>query len=377
MKRMTMRYLILILGFIRRIEGDLEVEPRIIGGIAAQPGEFPFFVAGTSNKLCGGTLIWPDIVLTAAHCKRAYQVDVIIGSSDVFGRDGAERIMIDFLKAHEDYVPGPESNDIMLVKLQQPSVNPFISLNFDPNFPYDNEMVTTMGFGVTQESGNISSSLQKVDLFVMNTEDCRERLGNVVDLESHICAGVPEGGRDSCDGDSGGPLLPAGSYDTVYGITSFGAGCARPNTPAAYTRVSYYKDWIESFICLNSASPPASCWGEDTLSPTPIVTPFPTVTPTTITTPPTVAPTSTPVSTQEPTLFPTMSPVPKQTSTTSGEPPKEQPVNAPPTDPKTSQEDGAQTMAPTFFLAGIQISGSYAYSPLAIIWLSYGILFLL
>ncbi len=60
-----MRYLILILGFIRRIEGDLEVEPRIIGGITAQPGEFPFFVAGTSNKLCGGTLIWPDVRLSS------------------------------------------------------------------------------------------------------------------------------------------------------------------------------------------------------------------------------------------------------------------------------------------------------------------------
>jgi secreted trypsin-like serine protease len=58
---MMIRYLILIVGFVGQIKGNLIVEPRIIGGITAQSGEFPFFVAGTSNKLCGGTLIWPDV----------------------------------------------------------------------------------------------------------------------------------------------------------------------------------------------------------------------------------------------------------------------------------------------------------------------------
>lgn len=87
--------------------------------------------------------------------------------------------------------------ETQLIKLQQPSVNPFVSINLDPNFPVDNELVTVMGFGLTEEQGNISYSLQKVDLLIVNTEACRERLGNIVSLDSHICAGIPEGGKDA------------------------------------------------------------------------------------------------------------------------------------------------------------------------------------
>lgn len=89
------------------------------------------------------------------------------------------------------------SVDVQLIKLQQPSVNPFVSLNFDPNLPLDDERVTVMGFGLTEERGNISYSLQKVDLLIVNTEACRRRLGNIVDVDTHICAGIEEGGQDA------------------------------------------------------------------------------------------------------------------------------------------------------------------------------------
>lgn len=161
-----------------------------------------------------------------AHCQPAFQTDVIIGSVDIFGRDGAERILVDFLFPHENYVPGPEQNDIMvcpniffyilryaielgltqcfinfelqLIKLQRPSSMPYVSLNFDPNLPVDDELVTVMGFGLTQEKGNISHSLQKVDLLIVNLEACRNRLGrSIVSVDSHICAGIATGGKDS------------------------------------------------------------------------------------------------------------------------------------------------------------------------------------
>ena len=81
--------------------------------------------------------------------------------------------------------------------MQQPSVHPIVSLNFDPQLPLDNEIVSVMGFGLTEEQGNISVSLQKVDLLIINTEACRERLGDIVSLDSHICAGIAEGGKDA------------------------------------------------------------------------------------------------------------------------------------------------------------------------------------
>lgn len=75
---------------------------------------------------------------------------------------------------------------------------PFVSLNFDSNLPIDDERVTVMGFGLTQENGNISYSLQKVDLLIVNLETCRNRLGqSIVSVDSHICAGIADGGQDS------------------------------------------------------------------------------------------------------------------------------------------------------------------------------------
>lgn len=55
------RYLILVMGLVHKVANSSIVEPRIVGGVTAQFGEFPFYSVGTSNKLCGGSLIWPDV----------------------------------------------------------------------------------------------------------------------------------------------------------------------------------------------------------------------------------------------------------------------------------------------------------------------------
>ena len=67
-----------------------------------------------------------------------------------------------------------------------------------------------------------------------------------------VCAGFTEGGKDSCQGDSGGPLVvPRSSNDAsaiIYGVVSFGVGCAKPKNPGVYARVAKYLDWIQSYM---------------------------------------------------------------------------------------------------------------------------------
>lgn len=214
---------------------------------------YPFMVHGVDGNVCGGTLIWPDIVLSAAHCSKAFVKQVIVGSNRLAGSDmgttptttatTTERIMIDFLYPHPHYFPGLLRNDIMLIKLKNSSEAPYVTLNDDPNLPLDGQPVTVLGFGRTVEGGgSMSPDLRHIELPIVPLELCRTRYPGFV-FASHLCAGLIHGGVDACDGDSGGPMIDSNKTNIVqYGIVSFGFGCARPNSPGMYTRVSYYMD---------------------------------------------------------------------------------------------------------------------------------------
>lgn len=76
--------------------------------------------------------------------------------------------------------------------------------------------------------------------------------------DANICAGVLAGGRDACNGDSGGPLIIRGrnaATDELVGLTSFGEGCAQKNVPGGYTNVLKYISWIKDTIAANKLDP--------------------------------------------------------------------------------------------------------------------------
>ena len=252
---------------------DIELatgEERIVGGTVAGEGEFPFFALygkwTDPNRYCGGSLIANDVVLTAAHCflgeDLLTQTTVFIGLADTNNLGAADRREIVAVRRHPGFgtsAQGGFVNDIMLLKLNIPSTKPTIQFNTVPSLPLDGSEVTTIGFGarIPGQVSSLPDQLMKADVNVVNTAMCAAQYTGqaTVRIDSHVCGAAP--GRDSCQNDSGGPLLQGGR---VMGITSFGTGCAEPNFPGVYNAVAYAAaDFIQPTLCELSATNPAFC----------------------------------------------------------------------------------------------------------------------
>jgi hypothetical protein len=233
-------------------------ESRIVGGSNTQQGEYPFFVQGNG---CGGSLVWDDIVLTAAHCQGAFNGRVLVGpyiESNTSG--GAEYIDVAEQVPHPSYNSNSEAYDFMLLRLENSVDNPNltpIAVNSVNSNPANNDVLTVIGFGATSEGGSQSSRLKEVNVNYIDYETCNDLYdGDIVDSVM-LCAGVSGGGKDSCQGDSGGPIFDQDGIQV--GVVSWGYGCAQANYPGVYSRVSGAKEWIDAEICELSSNPPASC----------------------------------------------------------------------------------------------------------------------
>ncbi|KAK2885320.1 hypothetical protein Q8A67_016157 [Cirrhinus molitorella] len=151
---------------------------------------------------------------------------------------------------HPQYNKATNNADIMLIKLQSPIyLNSYVSL---APLPRQDAMVavgrvcTVSGWGFTTPTGGIPATLRTVKLPIVSSTVCNGTdsfNGNIT--ENMICAGYSEGGKDACKGDSGGPLVCEGR---VYGIVSWGNGCADAKYPGVYTSVSRFRQWISGTI---------------------------------------------------------------------------------------------------------------------------------
>ncbi|KAI2805029.1 hypothetical protein BLOT_004018 [Blomia tropicalis] len=233
----------------------------IVGGEESTPNEWPWAIGiyRYGSFICGGSIINERYIMTAAHCvsrngqtQPASSFQVLVGAHTL-GSSG-KYFKVERVIPHENYDQNYMQNDIALFRLSTPINFSQMGNTARPICLPSSSMImksfvgqisTVVGWGTTREGGQISQKLQQVQIPIISNEKCSQKYNRMNIRMGQICAAYEEGGRDSCQGDSGGSLtVPVNGKYYQLGVVSWGSGCARPGAPGVYTRVTNYLSWI-------------------------------------------------------------------------------------------------------------------------------------
>ncbi|TMW48333.1 hypothetical protein DOY81_006584 [Sarcophaga bullata] len=273
------------------IEEEQKYDGRIVGGFVTSIANYPYQISLQYNNvhICGGSVVAPNIILTAAHCieqpldTAAFRVRA--GSSTHLY--GGQLVSVRHIFKHEAYSSTTLDSDVALVVLKENltytrNVQPVELAASGEQLPHKEFLAS--GWGLTSETGVVSPVLNYVAVRLINQNTCSKHYQYIATITTKMfCAGYPQGGKDSCQGDSGGPLV---SYVTMssltpltssaienkvremsakstapqsvlqtqvkaakpkqYGIVSWGVGCAQKSYPGVYANVAALRPWIDA-----------------------------------------------------------------------------------------------------------------------------------
>ncbi len=264
--------------------------PQVIGGWDASINDFPFmtalvlnqaiatndgkrFAAGT--RWCGATLISSRWLITAAHCVHPNQNNLgfnlrpemigVVSNEDYIPNQGVNPntlVGVRRVITHPSFQAATYRNDIALIELTQALPQSRALL---PNRSTAQQLTqvgnsgTVLGWGSTTAPANAGTAatplqfpnqLQQTSLPFIDNNRCKQLLAGIFISNDMLCAGLPQGGRDACLGDSGGPLLAKVQNSwALVGVVSFGSGCAEAGKPGVYTNLgNYFDNFINRYV---------------------------------------------------------------------------------------------------------------------------------
>ncbi|MDN3292675.1 serine protease [Streptomyces ficellus] len=232
----------------------------VVGGQPVQASDSPWVVALSSRdrfggaragQFCGGVVIAPTKVATAAHClgpavlgaeaKDLSDLRVIAGRTEL-RESGGREVPVTGAWISPSYDPDTQSGDLAVLTLASPLPRAYVikaagrgHQAYRPGTSAD-----VYGWGDTTGGGSYAYGLRSARVRVLPDEVCARAYpaaaaGGGYVAATMLCAGDPQGGRDACQGDSGGPLVARGR---LIGLVSWGSGCGEAGSPGVYTRIS-------------------------------------------------------------------------------------------------------------------------------------------
>ncbi|MGW4771019.1 S1 family peptidase [Nocardia sp. NPDC004278] len=224
----------------------------IVGGDTTEASAYPWLAAvgsplffpRPSGQFCGGALIAPDRVVTAAHCVELARllpqaITVTLGRTDLRSHDGVIvgvkeiRIHPDFRESDFDGETAHHS-DLAILVLDEPRPGPFLEIAAPQHDPRANgDTGTIVGWGATSETDTSNTHLRSATVPIVSNATCVAAYGSAFDPADMFCAGSTA--ADTAEYDSGAPLLASGR---LLGLTSWGKGSARPGFPGVYAYVT-------------------------------------------------------------------------------------------------------------------------------------------